>query len=230
MAILNSITIGKGRKSLGNVTLQTLGGVVVAKQKIMRNKSNTMKQAKQRGEFKRIMNVLRKFAPLARAAYSRVKTQSAFSRFAKMLYEPASGVTPASLASKTPFELIQAIVNAGGDAPMVEGAKVFSSVDVHAEYSDFVLSAQFPGQVPRTVGENVPVDIQICASASGQISTTTLSLPLTDAQIVDDTTSALSIFGGVLTLRLANLLTGADYPIISINNERIGMRAADYIN
>lgn len=69
MAILNSITIGKGRKSLGNVTLQTLGGVTIAKQKIMRNASNTILQAEQRATFKAVLNSLRSFAPVARLAY-----------------------------------------------------------------------------------------------------------------------------------------------------------------
>lgn len=229
MAILNSITIGKGKKSLGNVTLQTLGGVTVAKQKIMHNKSNTMKQAKQRGEFKRIMSVLRKFAPLARAAYSRVKTQSAFSRFAKVLYVPASNLTPASLPDVTPLDLFVAIVQAGGDAAMVEGSKVFSAVQVGGNFVDFTLSTQFPGQVQKSVGDSVPVDVLICDNTAGTLTSQHFDFVLSDQQFTQEQTSGITIYGGVITLRLSGLDCAGDMPIISINNERIGLRAADYV-
>lgn len=52
MAIIRSLVIGKGRKSLGEVTLKTVNGVTIASQKIVSNKSNTYSQQFQRSFFR----------------------------------------------------------------------------------------------------------------------------------------------------------------------------------
>lgn len=228
MAILNSITIGKGRKSLGNVTLQTLGGVTVAKQKITKNTSNTSKQKRQRSEFSRIMNVLRKFAPLARAAYSRVKTQSAFSRFAKMLYVPASEQARADLPTADPMTLVQAIVTGGDDAIMVDGSKVFSAVTKQQNYTMFSLATELPGAKPFDVGDVVPVDVVACVNAKGKLTTSHFNIEVTEGTIDTSDLPVLNLTGGVLTLVL-DPFAATGYPVISINNERIGLHAQTYL-
>lgn len=51
MAIVNSLAIGKSKKSAGNLTYKTVRGRTIASQRITENKSNTFLQATQRGRF-----------------------------------------------------------------------------------------------------------------------------------------------------------------------------------
>lgn len=89
MAFTNSITIGKGTKSIGNVTLANVGGRIVAKQKITSNSSNTAKQASQRAKFKLAMSYLRQMAYFSRLCFRRSGTYSAFSKFCHSWYDAA---------------------------------------------------------------------------------------------------------------------------------------------
>lgn len=52
MAIVNSLGIGKSVKSAGNLTYKTVRGRTIASQRIISNKSNTMKQSIQRTHFR----------------------------------------------------------------------------------------------------------------------------------------------------------------------------------
>lgn len=52
MAIINSLGIGKSVKSAGNLTYKTIRGRTIASQRIISNKSNTMKQSIQRTHFR----------------------------------------------------------------------------------------------------------------------------------------------------------------------------------
>lgn len=51
MAIINSLAIGKSVKSAGNLTYKTVRGRTIASQRILTNKSNTLKQSIQRTHF-----------------------------------------------------------------------------------------------------------------------------------------------------------------------------------
>lgn len=59
MAIINSVGVGRGEKSVGEFTYRRArGGRTIAARRIIENKSNTPAQAAQRSEFGRIGNVL----------------------------------------------------------------------------------------------------------------------------------------------------------------------------
>lgn len=230
MAILNSITIGKGKKSLGNVTLQTLGGVTIAKQKIMTNKSNTMQQSRQRREFKRIMAELRKFAPLAKIAKSRVKTSSAFSRLLKPMYVGAASLQTSALPTATPATIIKAALTYGVSCMLADGSKVFGGVSVSSNGRvDLALYSAFPGTKPVEVGDNVEVKIYYCSNAEGAVNVVVFDLPLGDATPQDPDDNALWLQNGILTLRTNDIDAGS-YPVIYINGERIGLDAEMYYN
>lgn len=229
MAILNSITIGKGRKSLGNVTLQTLGGVVVAKQKIMRNTSKSQKQQAQRKHFKQVMNQLRKFAPLARAAYSRVKTQSAYARWAKSFYPAAAALTPATLLTSTPISMTEDRVDAGEDFMLSDGKKVFSaSSQVGTSGIDLELSSQLPGSVPFGVGDTIPVEMTYYDGEENTMQSFSDSVVVGSQPAAGEHSIDVWISGEILYTRVANVFSDGElikYPVISINNERIGLPA-----
>lgn len=88
MAIINSITVGKGRKSLGNVTLQHYYGKTVAKQKILANKNYvpTAAQLSQRDYFKPAAMIAGAYNPLIKKTFTRTKSGSSFNNFIKLNY------------------------------------------------------------------------------------------------------------------------------------------------
>lgn len=61
MAIIRSIGVGKGRKSVGDVTYAVVRGRTVMKSRIVENKSNTKLQADQRDAFKKVEYISRGF-------------------------------------------------------------------------------------------------------------------------------------------------------------------------
>lgn len=81
MAVINSLAIGAGVKSAGNITYRRTRGRTIASQRITENKSNTAAQQAQRGKFK----VMTQFAALMSAyidmAYSKTKYGSARNQF-----------------------------------------------------------------------------------------------------------------------------------------------------
>lgn len=234
MAILNSITIGKGRKSLGNVTLQTLGGVVVAKQKIMHNKSKSVKQQTQRKHFKAVMNQLRKFAPLARAAYARVKTQSAYARWAKSFYPAAAALTPAQLLTANPASMAKDRIAAGEEFMIADGKKVFSAAieaqgPEQEELIIFDLTSELPGSVPFGVGDTIPVESVCYDSAQEALVRYSAEVIVGSQPPVAANQIDVWIEEGVLKVRAKGILNAGElvqYPVFSINNERIGLPAS----
>lgn len=227
MAILNSITIGKGRKSLGNVTLQTLGGVTIAKQKIMRNASNTILQAEQRATFKSVLNSLRSFAPVARLAYSRRGTASAFSRFVKTFY-------PVALREGVPSAFTYDKLLVGASSPnnpvnISEGSKVFSGVrvapasgDATPAWIEFILRTDMPGAKEVAIGEQVYVKRCLISGVGGSINEETNYVDLTEGKPENVIDTALYYDGGSLVYRTP-YFTQTQIPVIFINNERIGL-------
>lgn len=89
MAIINSITIGKGKKSLGNVTLQHYYNKTVAKQKILANPAyvpSTL-QKTQRTRFRIPGIIAAGYNPAIKSAFSRTQYGSSFNNFVKQNYK-----------------------------------------------------------------------------------------------------------------------------------------------
>lgn len=83
MAIVNSLAIGKSRKSAGNLTYKTVRGRTIASQRITENKSNTIRQASQRNRFSlssQAITLCRQYVDLA---YEKSKFGSARNEFMK---------------------------------------------------------------------------------------------------------------------------------------------------
>lgn len=83
MAIISSIIMSKARKSIGNVTLATVKGRIIAKEKasIVSN-PNTDKQKLQRGAMSKIVFLFQIFAALIRLGTTRMSQYgSAYNRF-----------------------------------------------------------------------------------------------------------------------------------------------------
>lgn len=84
MAIINSITIGKGKGSLGNVTLRYVGGDTIGSQKILKKGSGgTLKQVSIRARWGNIVNLYQAFAGALDKCFEEVKRprQSDFNLF-----------------------------------------------------------------------------------------------------------------------------------------------------
>lgn len=97
MAVINSLAIGSGVKSAGNITYRRSRGRTIASQRITKNKSNTAAQQAQRGKFK----VMTQFASLMSAyidkAFDKTKYGSQRNNFIKQNKETLPDVNPTQL-------------------------------------------------------------------------------------------------------------------------------------
>lgn len=97
MAVINSLAIGNGVKSAGNITYRRTRGRTIASQRITENKSNTAAQQAQRGKFK----VMTQFASLIAAyiglAYDKTKYGSQRNNFIKLNKETLPDVNATQL-------------------------------------------------------------------------------------------------------------------------------------
>lgn len=84
MAIINSITIGKGKGSLGNVTLRYVGGDTIGSQKVLKKGSGgTLKQVSIRARWGNIVNLFQAFEGSLEKCFQEVRRprQSDFNLF-----------------------------------------------------------------------------------------------------------------------------------------------------
>ena len=83
MAIVNSLAIGKSRKSAGNLTYKTVRGRTIASQRITENKSNTIAQNSQRSRFSLSSQAMSLIAPYIDTCYEKSKYGSSRNAFFK---------------------------------------------------------------------------------------------------------------------------------------------------
>lgn len=84
MAVINSLAIGKARKSAGNLTYKVVRGRTIASQKITENKSNTIKQSSQRNSFAVKSKSMKLIQAYIDNCYEKTKYGSARNRFARV--------------------------------------------------------------------------------------------------------------------------------------------------
>lgn len=107
MAIVNSLAIGKSRKSAGNLTYKTVRGRTIASQRITENRSNTAAQGIQRSRFGATAQCMQLFLPYVNNFFEKTKYGSARNQYVKVntfinlngLYgEVKEGIVPMSEA------------------------------------------------------------------------------------------------------------------------------------
>lgn len=122
MAIVNSLAIGKSRKSAGNLTYKVVRGRTIASQRITENKSNTIRQGYQRNRFSLASQAIALCKSYVDLAYEKSKYGSARNEFMK--------TNPS--------------FNLGGLVPEIkEGAVTLAD--------GFLLSIEKSGTVPRAI-------------------------------------------------------------------------------
>src|SRR5574344_561061 len=101
MAIINSVTIGAGKRSIGNVTLQHYRGRTIAKKKITANPARIASslQVKQRDLFKYASNVCQQVRMLTKQGYNKTKYGSEYNAFMKQVMPTITDVNPAHYAN-----------------------------------------------------------------------------------------------------------------------------------
>ena len=120
MAIVRSVVMGRARKSIGQVTMTTIGGVCVGRQKVGENKSNTNAQRQWRYNFSNAMKTAAWLVPLANDAYSRKGLKTSWAKMCKYLMACAreADYEFTRPAGQIAFRMQEAI----GDFPMSEGS------------------------------------------------------------------------------------------------------------
>lgn len=101
MAIINSVTIGAGKRSIGNVTLQHYRGRTIAKKKITANPARIASslQVQQRGLFKYASNVCQQVRLLTKQGYNKTMYGSEYNAFMKQAMPSIADANPASFAN-----------------------------------------------------------------------------------------------------------------------------------
>lgn len=101
MAIINSVTIGAGNRSIGNVTLQHYRGRTIAKKKITANPARIASslQVQQRGFFKYASNVCQQVRLLTKQGYNKTKYGSEYNAFMKQAMPSIMDANPAGLTN-----------------------------------------------------------------------------------------------------------------------------------
>lgn len=84
MAVINSVVVGRGKKSVGEVTLAYQRQRTIARRRVTENKSNTPAQAKQRGKFGSFVAVMYPHIEYIKQAYQKSKYGSQFNNFTKI--------------------------------------------------------------------------------------------------------------------------------------------------
>lgn len=95
MAIVNGILVPKARKSAGNLTFRTVGGVTIFSEKVTKNPSSSGLQVKQRSNFKKVQEFAPLVAAIGRITQKRDKNRSTYNVLYKALY---GGILNAGLA------------------------------------------------------------------------------------------------------------------------------------
>lgn len=81
MAVINSVVVGRGQKSVGEVSLQVRRGRTIAARRITENKSNTPGQAIQRSSFGNFVKIFSKYKFFFSENFEPTKFGSKFNQF-----------------------------------------------------------------------------------------------------------------------------------------------------
>lgn len=84
MAIINSVVVGRGVKSVGEVSLQVRRGRTIASRRITENKSNTPAQSVRRSDFGAFVKLFSQFRYWFSENYEKTKYGSRFNNFVKV--------------------------------------------------------------------------------------------------------------------------------------------------
>lgn len=121
MAVINSLAIGAGVKSAGNLTYRRTRGRTIASQRVTENKSNTPLQALQRNKFRVMSQLTRLLAAHVDNAFSKTKYGSARNNFIKQNKDTLADVNIAALSQaiqgRLPMnQFIPTLLNMDGSA------------------------------------------------------------------------------------------------------------------
>lgn len=238
MAIIHSVVIGRGRKSLGQVTLKTMGGVCIGSQRILRNSSNTERQQLIRRRWRDTMSTAGWMAPLAAAAYSRKGADTAWSRLLHwVLYSRRDFQYDysAARAGAVGFETLTAY----GDFPLSDGKVKISTAQyllvTNTPLMLFTIQKNLQTLLNIEEGDSVEVDVQWFMSAARTDHDIYSVVPTSGGHpmavgIYDYETYfvvALQMPAIETTSTEENHLKSA-WPVLRLNGQRFGMRALTY--
>lgn len=129
MAIINSIVVGRSRRSVGNVTLRVSKGRTIASEKVTKNSSKTYKQVYQRMKMKWATLFADVMRPIVDHSFvTRKKFESSYNAFISnainaAFYTPYPLKNPNEVTLGAGFYPNQVPISRGSMSPIVEDAK-----------------------------------------------------------------------------------------------------------
>lgn len=238
MAVVNSVVVGKGRASVGQVTLYHRGWKTIMRQRVRTNSSNSARQAAQRAVFKRVADLQVPLRTLAQSAYRSILTESYWSRLQRYTFKGIAAMGEQAGAARF-GALADAALGSGGNFPMSDGRCKFASItpirDNDKPFLQCISYSRFPKGVMPLEGERVEVEVELYQSAVSS-PTISLSVPLTKGAIVPVAgVYHFQNWWGVMIelpameveLTRENILK-YQWPVIRVQGERIGYDARTY--
>lgn len=140
MAVINSLGIGAGSKSAGNITYAHYKGRTIARQRITTNSSNTVAQGTQRAIFKAVEYISRGFANIL-PNFATTKYGYRNNKFIKLNYDKLAQYArthPIEYTNNTPLQEMVKYINAYmPDNPagtQVTSLPIFTSFDLRRAF------------------------------------------------------------------------------------------------
>lgn len=238
MAIINSVVIGRGRKSIGQTTMTTISGICIGRQRILTNRSNTPAQARWRERFRAAMTSSTWLVPLANAAYDKKKLQTPWSRLVTNLMWAAQDFSY-DFSAADAGNIAYTSMQAQGDFPMVDGdVKVSNAQYLHVSDKDLLLltiNSNVYGTLGISEGDSVKVDVSWFMKANyqqrdGYDSPITsgghpMAVGIYDYDNYFVVALQMPLVAGQST---AAVYLKSTWPVLRLNGKRIGLRAWTY--
>lgn len=210
MAVINSLGIGAGAKSAGNITYAHYKGRTIAKQRITENKSNTPAQEQQRMRFAQVEYLCRGFGNFL-PNFAPTKYGFRSNRFIKVNYKTLAEYVIGNddwNAAGTPvgaaIDYISSLMPDNASAPGVYKMPLYSAFDLRREFDLRTIAS--PSQSYRAILYDPWHKYKSVVMRSIRITPTSLIPLITDEPLTYNTESTRGAWSGVHT-PVANTVT-----------------------
>lgn len=135
MAIINSVVVGRGKKSVGEVTLAYQRGRTIARRRVFENKSRTSLQTVQRDKFKTIVRLVAPYKNFFCSSFEKTQYGSQYNAFIKRTAERWLSTEFQQMVEKTGFVNVN-LDTANKFVSVIDVLTNAVTVQTQAEYGD----------------------------------------------------------------------------------------------
>lgn len=238
MAIVNSLGVGAARRSAGELTYAHYGGNTISRRRIISNLSNTPRQASHRQLFKQVIQSISYLSDMTENAYNPIGIKSPWSRFVHYCYKARVRLGNYDLPPNA-GALAYERYDIDGDFPMSDGRMKFDTMSCLVTGSTGMLIAtsytDFPFRAGLDEGEPQYVNINwYCTRGHSEFLRTEYRvrsgvMPTTPGLYEGNNVWYLVMqMPDIMLSQTAENYLKSTWPVIWVNNQRIGYKASAY--